>query len=169
MTYLHSGADLSECGNYRYRLWRCWDNDLPSCCFVMLNPSTADASEDDPTIRRCVGFAKREGCGMLVVVNLFARRTPYPKTLFKWRDEHGLDVVGNPANDVFIENEVKAAKVVIAAWGAKTKLRGRDKRVEALIRRASRDIHCLGTTAGGSPRHPVRLAKAAPLQLWSSP
>ena len=58
-----SGAIISACGQYRYHLWRRWDELLPTMVWVMLNPSTADATEDDPTIRRCIGFAKREGCG----------------------------------------------------------------------------------------------------------
>lgn len=166
--YLFAGAEISECKRYRYRLWRCWDNDKPTCLFVMLNPSTADGENDDPTIRRCVSFAKREGCGMLMVVNLFAYRTAYPKELLESRDR-GSDIIG-PQNETFIYHEAMASRLVIAAWGAQPYLRGRDKSVEALIRQArdDRKIHCLGTTKSGAPRHPVRLAKDTPLQEWRS-
>ncbi len=76
-----NGAVLSADGVYRYRLWRTWDASKPTLAFLMLNPSTADATEDDPTIRRCLGFAKEWGYGSLVVVNLFALRSPNPDAL----------------------------------------------------------------------------------------
>ena len=74
-----SGADFSECGRYRYKLWRTWDDIRPVVMFIMLNPSTADATADDPTIRRCIGFARAWGYGGVRVGNLFAWRTPYPQ------------------------------------------------------------------------------------------
>ena len=74
-----SGADFSECGRYRYKLWRTWDDVRPVVMFIMLNPSTADATADDPTIRRCIGFAHDWGYGGVRVGNLFAWRTPYPQ------------------------------------------------------------------------------------------
>jgi hypothetical protein len=78
-----SGAELSACRTYRYRLWRQWDADLAPVVWVMLNPSTADESADDPTIRKCIGFAQRWGYGGIEVVNLYAYRSPDPRQLKK--------------------------------------------------------------------------------------
>lgn len=111
-------AILSADGLYRYWLTRDLGGSHNPCVFIMLNPSTADAEQDDPTIRRCMGFAKREGCGLLVVVNLFAYRTPSPKTMYH---AHAckLDIVG-PWNDAAIVAAARLARDggrLIAAWG----------------------------------------------------
>lgn len=171
MKYIHKGADISDCLRYRYRLWRCWDESLPVCCFIMLNPSTADGERDDRTICQCVSFAAREGCGMLIVVNFFAYRTSHPKKLWSYRD--GLlkgDIIGNPSNDAFIGPETQASHITIAAWGAQpqSKLKGRDKSVVELVTKHAK-LYCLGTTKSGAPRHPCRLAKDTPLTLWRAP
>ena len=76
-----AGALLSSCGTYRYRLWRYWHTEREPLIFIMLNPSTADAMQDDPTIRKCIGFAKRLGFGGIEVVNLFAYRATDPRDL----------------------------------------------------------------------------------------
>src|SRR5262249_62207047 len=75
---LRCAAGFSRCGRYRYWLTRTWDAARPAVCWLMLNPSTADAARDDPTIRRCIGLARRWGHGGIVVVNLFAWRAPDP-------------------------------------------------------------------------------------------
>jgi hypothetical protein len=107
------GAALSACGRYRYTLWRIWDEARPPALFVMLNPSTADADVDDPTIRRCMRFARDLGYGGLLVGNLYAYRATNP-------DE--LDVVDAPigrGNQTALYALVARAGIVIAAWGAK--------------------------------------------------
>ena len=71
---IERSADLSPCGNYRYSLRRLWDEKRPGVLWVMLNPSTADANADDPTVRRCMGYARSWGCGSIEVVNLCAWR-----------------------------------------------------------------------------------------------
>lgn len=81
--YKSYGAVISECGLYRYRLWRIWDDSKPLCMFVMHNPSTADAQEDDPTIRRCVGFAKSWGYGGIYIGNLSPYRATKPTEMLK--------------------------------------------------------------------------------------
>lgn len=107
-------AELSPCGLYRYWLWRKWSDGGKRVTFVMLNPSTADALMDDPTIRKCVGFAKRLGFDELFVVNLFAYRATEPKELQRvgWRIAEG------PANDNHTATACMLASLVIAAWGA---------------------------------------------------
>ena len=118
----------------------------------MLNPSTADAEIDDPTIRRCKSFAQREGCSTLEVVNLYAYRATDPKQLWQVFDPIG------PENDRYISEAVARADVVIAAWGAHAK-RLRAKSVARHIP----DAFALGFTIQGVPRHPLYLKSDAPL------
>lgn len=154
-------AIISECGKYRYVLKR----EIPQvirwvkpCLFIMLNPSTADAERDDPTIRRCVSFAKREGCTSLTVVNLFARRSTYPEFL-----DSDPDPVG-PENDRYIDEELKAHSfgIKIAAWGARPIARDRGDLLALLGGR----LHCLGVTKSGAPKHPLYLKNDAPLMEY---
>lgn len=149
-----SSAIISPCGLYRYRLSRRWD-DGPTCVFVMLNPSTADAAQDDPTIRRCIGFAKREGCGALDVVNLFAFRATSPAHMKAAPDPIGLD-----NDDHVMCALVDADGPVIAAWGAHGSFRGRDSTVRLLT---DVPMSCLGLTKAGAPRHPLYVRGDAPL------
>ena len=152
-----SGAVLSPCGRYRYRLSRSWGRRLP-VVFIMLNPSTADAHEDDPTIRRCIGFARRWNCGGLIVVNLFAYRATSPKDLFAAADPVGLDNLKHVLQAVH-----DGGQFPICAWGAQ------DMKVIRCLRQFMTpcpDLMCLGTTKGGHPRHPLYLPKTAELQLF---
>lgn len=154
---MEAGAVLSDCGTYRYRLSRRW-SDGPTCLFVMLNPSTADSYEDDPTIRRCIGFAKREGCGSLEVVNLMAFRATNPSALPADDSAVGPD----NADHVF----TAAAEVdgpIIAAWGAhKAAARYAPGFLHGFAVRGLR-LHCLKKTAKGSPGHPLYVRGDAPL------
>lgn len=153
-----NGAIISDCGLYRYRLWRRWD-DGPTCVFVMLNPSTADSEKDDPTIRRCIGFAKREGCGRLEVVNLFAFRATSPAAM-----KAAADPVG-PDNDFRIREATNhPSPLVIAAWGAHGSFR---RRAADVGERFGADWMCLGFTAGGQPKHPLYVRGDAPLMSLS--
>jgi len=149
-----SGAILSECGRYRYRLDRRWGPG-PVMGFIMLNPSTADASQNDPTIRRCIGFAKREGCGALMVVNLFAFRATEPKAMMVADDPRG------PEN---MQHVVEALNIIdgplIAAWGTGgAHMRAGEKMAEWIGWR----LQCLGVTKGGHPKHPLYVKSDAKL------
>ena len=157
-------ATISPCGLYRYELKRRWGQG-PAAIFIMLNPSTADAEKDDATIRRCVSFAKREGCGGLTVLNLFAFRATKPEAL-----KAAADPVG-PSNDEWIAHVVGGAvwtgSPVIAAWGAHGSDLGRDVAVAELVRRRlMAPMLCLGVTKAGAPSHPLYLAADAPLVRW---
>jgi hypothetical protein len=152
---LSRSAEVSDCGRYRYWLRRAWQHggDGRVVCFVMLNPSTADALVDDPTIRRCLGFAQAWGFSTLSVRNLFALRATDPKELLTADDPVG------PYGDAELAAAV-TADVVVCAWGAKVPF-GRDKRALELL--GDKPLFCLGTTASGAPRHPLYLSKDAPL------
>lgn len=151
---METEASLSNCGRYRYSLTRRW-GDGPTCVFIMLNPSTADAEKDDPTIRRCIGFARREGCGSLVVVNLYAFRATKPKDL--WAADPSARIGGPDAETAFFKAAADA-DILIAAWGAAT------KRAEHWIVERYRDrLMCLGKTKEGHPRHPLYVRNDAPL------
>lgn len=144
---MDKGAHLSPCRTWRYILWRIWDPSLPIIMFVGLNPSTADETEDDATIRRCVRFAKDWGYGGIYMVNLFAFRATKPADLKK-----SLAPVG-PSNDWALATYSKDASRTVACWGAHGSFLRRDKAVALILS----DLYCLGTTRGGQPKHPLRL------------
>lgn len=156
-----ASATFSPGRAYRYALTRQWDTAVPPAVFVMLNPSTADAARPDPTVTRCAGFALRENCGGLVIVNLFALRATDPRELRGHPDPVG------PGNDWFIREHCTAGRLVIAAWGAHGRLLGRDQAVLALLREARAAALCLGVTAGGMPRHPLYLPRTAQLGSYA--
>lgn len=161
-----SGAVLSECGQYRYHLWRRWNPDLPTMVWVMLNPSTADAKVDDPTIRRCIGFAKREGCGGISVRNVFALRATDPAELAKHRDPFG------PENEEYLlgARHCSLMTVIVLGWGAKaTDKRLRDYYRRAEVCLATQRPKCFGVTKAGDPRHPLYLPGDAKLIPWVIP
>lgn len=151
-------AEISECGTYRYTLHRQLKQGIrwvKPALFIMLNPSTADAVQDDPTIRRCIGFAEREGCTSLTVVNLFALRATDPRELSKHADPVG------PLNDQRIEEMIDehSLGIVVAAWGSHPMARKRGKDVVAKFG----PFKCLGITKGGSPKHPLYIKADQPL------
>ena len=141
------GAVLSPCGRYRYSLTREFFMGTGRVLFVMLNPSTADAETDDPTIRRCIGFARRWGFRELAVANLFAWRATYPRELRRVPDPVG------PENDGHLIEMSDSADATIAAWGAHGAYHHRDLAVLGLLKGAE----SLGLTKQGHPRHPLYL------------
>jgi hypothetical protein len=150
---MEKGAILSECNSYRYQLWRIWNNELAKVLFIMLNPSTADADIDDPTIRRCIGFAKAWGYGGLYVCNLFAYRATDPKELLK---------IDNPFGDANIWHTrelVDKVEKVICAWGnrpiLKKVLKGQSEM--DLVRFAEGKLHAIDLAKDGTPKHPLYL------------
>jgi hypothetical protein len=155
-----SGAEFSDDAVYRYRLWRTWGS-RPPLVFVMLNPSTADGTIDDPTIRRCMGFAKREGDGGIIVVNLYALRATDPKALRTHPSPVG------PLNDQHIAEACRSAEYIVAAWGADPMAPTRSRTVAAIARAAGKPLVCLGRTRDGAPRHPLYLKGDAGFQEWA--
>lgn len=143
---MRKAARISECGRYRYTLGRSWGRGRGMLLWVMLNPSTADANADDPTIRRCVDFSKRWGYAEMVVVNLFAYRSSNPGALT------GVcgGAVGADNDRTIIEVGLRARDTV-AAWGNHGGLMGRDLAVLPDLESPK----CLGVTKGGFPCHPL--------------
>lgn len=152
MKYISTFADISRCGAYRYSLQRAWRDGAPVAIFIGLNPSTADASIDDPTIRRCVGFADSWGCGALVMLNLFALRSTDPRELYN----HPAPI--GPENNNSLAHYARSAAHIVACWGAHGKLHGRDAAVIDLLGRDR--LHALRFNKDGSPAHPLYLPAA---------
>lgn len=147
-----NGAVLDGTRAYRYSLKRVWDPDKEKVVFICLNPSTADESMDDPTLRRCIDFCKRwsEGkYGWLEIVNLFAYRTKDISNLKKAIDPVGSD------NDEYILNAVKDADLVIVAWGENGAYKKRAEKVLTLLSTNNISIFCLDILKGGQPKHPL--------------
>lgn len=145
-------------GEYRYYLTRRWAEG-GRVCWIMLNPSTADAERDDPTIRRCIGFSRDWGYGALSVVNLFALRATDPYELRRHTNPVGSGC------DRHIDAEVERADLVIVAWGNHGALLGRGYEVALRIPRGR--LNVLGMTSKGQPSHPLYLPKTAkPVPWW---
>ncbi len=147
--FMEYSAEISPCGQYRWWLKRRWSNGTRDICFIMLNPSTADAEKDDPTIRRCIGFAKHWEFDSLTILNLFALRSTDKRALLNHRDP-----VGRPRADDDIRMAEDSAAVV-AAWGDFVPY-FRDLEVLRLL--GKMPILCLGTTKNKRPKHPLYLS-----------
>jgi hypothetical protein len=150
------GAVFSGCGAYRYHLWRRVQMRIgpragTRVAVVMLNPSTADAELDDPTIRRCIGFARRWGFEWLDVLNIFALRSTDPTRLYE-----DLAPTG-PDNDRRLVAVGSGAELVVCAWGAHGSLNGRGRAVAAMLRVSGIKLHHLKLNGDGSPGHPLYL------------
>lgn len=155
-------AILSTDRLYRYELRRRW-SDGPALIVIGLNPSTADEVEDDNTIRRCVGFAKREGCGQLVMLNLFAYRTKKPKVLWALPE---VERVG-PENDATLRRVLGEGGTVVAAWGViPSQAADRVVQVRRILASAGVQPYCFDVTKDGHPGHPLYLKGDSPLLFW---
>lgn len=180
LQYTEKGAEISPCGRYRYKLWREWRTLEPTprnrwrwfgvkdgagkeigepktIVFVMLNPSTATGDVDDPTIRKCVKFARREQFDRLLVVNLFAFRATSPRDLMAVSPTD--DPVGHRNQDAL--EEIEADDVVICAWGAHGDHLGQNETMLGWL--GDRKLRCLGVTKQGHPRHPLYVRDDQPL------
>lgn len=151
---MRSDAVISACGLYRYCLTREWGDAVRRrvALWVMLNPSTADALQDDPTTRRCIGYSKAWGFDGLIVVNLYAYRATQPAELWKAPDPVG------PDNDDYILASAARASIIIAAWGSNANPE-RAAKVSTLLRQRGR-LHALALTKDRKPKHPLYLPGA---------
>lgn len=151
-------AIFSPCRTYRYTLWRHWDGLFGSsyAMFVCLNPSTADEVLDDPTVRRCIRFAKAWGRAGFCMTNIFAYRATDPKDMLAVEDPVG------PDNDEHILRVAASAAVVVAAWGVHGTHQGRNQDVCAMLS----NLHVLRLTGDGHPGHPLYLPKTLRPTPW---
>ena len=157
--YRHKAAVLSDCGRYRYRLDRVLTGNLSrdeTVVFVLCNPSTADGATDDPTIRRCAGFADLWQARKLIVLNVFAYRATDPKELQRARNQD-IDIVG-PRNEAFLRDvvEYETPLYIVAGWGkpANSWVKNNPHTLLGTMFRSG-SLECLGLNTDGSPRHPL--------------
>ncbi|MGY2051919.1 DUF1643 domain-containing protein [Methylobacterium sp. JK268] len=175
---IQRSANISRCGAYRYALTRTWAEG-EHVCFIGLNPSTADHRVDDPTVCRWIHFARAWGYGGFTAVNLYPFRSSSPAECRAWSrwQENGPDYYARDriwANETIVVEEAKPAAVVVACWGAGAWDPEYVDHVCEQIQEGEApwpDLHCFGTTAGGSPIHPLargrhRVPNAAPLVMW---
>lgn len=164
---VRKSAVISDCGTYRYSLERRW-GDGPAVLFVMLNPSTADAEQDDPTIRRCIGFARDWGADGIRVCNLYPWRATSPRDLPRGPEVFGELPGGHEHNARAIDRALDGADRVIMAWGANPgPWPSQPAVVAAQIRAAGHDLYALGRTKDGHPRHPLYMPASAVPIPWS--
>ena len=142
-------ANISKDKIYRYTLSRTWDSTKPTVLFIGLNPSIADENVDDPTVTRCINFAKDWGYGTLLMANLFAYRSTYPKEIYLIDDPIGKD------NDYYLLECVKQSDLIIACWGNNGTYMGREKIIKELVP----NLYCLQKNKNGTPHHPLRLPR----------
>lgn len=151
-----ASAVISECGKYRYSLSRVWDETKGRVLFIMLNPSTADAEKNDPTIRRCIGFAKKWGYGGIYVVNLFSFRATNPKELLKAPFVVGIE------NEKWFRRMSSISNIAICAWGNGAIVDKLQKRLDHNWKPLSWiniPLHYLELSKDGTPKHPLYLSQ----------
>lgn len=159
-----NGATISTCGLYRTRLWRIWDDELPRALFICLNPSEANASRSDPSLQRMIGFAKREGCGGVEVVNIYSYRSKSPRAM--WDASGDIDIKG-PDNHMTLVAMIRAVDgPIICGWGAQC-----GPEAEELVRALAGDkpLFHLGLNKDGTPKHPLYIKGDTPLTEWLTP
>ncbi|WP_218563876.1 DUF1643 domain-containing protein [Marinospirillum perlucidum] len=142
-----SGVEVSPCENYRYLLWKTWDAKAPRMLFIGLNPSLALSDEGNPTMQRCLAFAKSWGYGGVYLANLFAWRSPDPRGLLAAQEPIG------PDNDAWLVKLAGQTDLQLAAWGNHGAHLGRSLAVRKLLP----DLHCLKINRSGEPAHPLYL------------
>jgi hypothetical protein len=157
---IESGAIFSPCGLYRYLLWREWNVSLPCFTVIGLNPSTADETKNDPTMRRCIDFAMRNGAGRFVMLNLFAYRATNPKDMWAATDPVGGDVHDNWLKFHAIEC-ARQGSLVVAAWGISS---APERAIE--VGQWFPTLYCLGRNKEGGPKHPLFVPAVTPLTLY---
>ena len=156
-------ATISACKKYRWSLTRRWNDKRPMVTWIMMNPSTADANNDDRTIERIIKFSSKWGYGGLMVANVYPYRSPNPKECLEWArywETNDWD-----ARDALMQNEnvitklVKISSKVIVAWGANPDDIYLDNILAAISDGGINELYCLGTTKNGHPKHPLARGK----------
>ena len=148
------GAVMTDCGHYRYSLWRIWDRSKRILIFIMLNPSLASSAINDPTVTRCVKRAKLLGYGGIHIINLNARITPYPEDLLKMPRRKRI----GKFNKKFIRKALKLDGDIICGWGIHE-----DKKMAKWLKKKNVDLYCLKLNDDGTPSHPLYLSYKLPI------
>lgn len=156
-----SGATFSRCRRWRYLLWRRWDWRKPAANFLMLNPSTADEYQLDPTVSRARDYAERWGYGALIVTNVFAWRATDPEEMKAARDPVG------PENDAAIVHAARRAALVVCAWGNHGRFLDRSRIVLEILRTIKAPLHALRVNGSGEPAHPLYLPGRLKPRTWA--
>lgn len=154
-----SGAVFSSNRAYRYVLWRMWRSIGDYAAFIGLNPSKADEVDNDPTVKRCIAFAKAWGLSGIFMLNIFA---------FKATDPDEMMATASPIgrkNDEMLLRYCRKSKIIVACWGTHGAYRNRGDDVAKRVLKGQ-TIYCLGTTKNGFPKHPLYLAKTAGLEPY---
>lgn len=160
--FIDSGAEISPCGQYRYSLERSWDAGS-RILWIMLNPSTADAEQNDPTIERCLRRSVQWGYDGMWVGNLFALRATDPRALYAHEDPVG------PDNDAHLAAMAREARIVLCAWGNHGACRHRAQFVRKMLLGLGVMPYCLRLTAAGQPAHPLYLPYSLEPRRWPHP
>lgn len=179
-TDMGRSAKLSDCGKYRYLLTRCWRPDARQLGWIMLNPSTADALLDDPTIKKCMAFARAWDFGGIVVANLFHFRATDPEQLYPADlpepDDAGfghalLRHACGPSGDGFYGDVFDACAQVMVAWGSHFVAihTARDLLIKNMAAERGRVLHCLAVNQDGQPRHPLYVRNDTKPIVWFDP
>lgn len=155
-----SVAVYSDCEHYRYLLTRVWAPG-PKALFVMLNPSTATETQNDPTVERCERRSRALGCGAFRVTNIFAWRDTDPR-----RMRAAMDPVG-PGNDAAIIDSALWADLILCAWGTHGAHLGRGAQVAALLRGTGQPLYHLGLAKAGEPKHPLYIGYDRQPERWA--
>ncbi|RDD47988.1 MULTISPECIES: DUF1643 domain-containing protein [Gammaproteobacteria] len=154
---MKKSADISECQKYRYSLERVWDETKPLIGFIGLNPSTADHLEDDPTICRCINFAKLWGAGGIYMTNLFAYRATSPSDMFEQENSIGLE------NDKYLSQLSSKTSKTVVCWGNDGAHKNRANEVKKLLKG---DLFCLAINKTGEPKHPLYVSGSTELMPY---
>jgi hypothetical protein len=157
-----AGAEFSPCRKWRYLLWRRWDQARPVANFLMLNPSTADEVQLDPTCSRARNYAEKWGYGGLIVTNVFGWRATDPNAMKAVKDPVG------PGNDAAIVRAAKDAAIVVCAWGNHGAFLNRSSDVKSLLNKSKIRLHSLRVNANGEPAHPLYLPGNLKARSWLS-
>lgn len=153
-----SSARFNSTRTHRYSLWRIWNENIKPLVVIGLNPSTADEYENDPTVSKCIVWAREWGFGGLIMLNIFAYRATDPKEMKRHPEPVGED------NNKHILKHCERAGLILCAWGNDGAFRDRAKEVLALLE--SFDLYCMGTNQDGSPKHPLYLKYKTKRELY---
>lgn len=177
---MNRAADISDCGKFRYQLVRCWAPHRPQLGWIMLNPSTADGLADDPTIRKCMHFARAWDYGGILVANLFHLRATDPRELtpptadlgdacqrYTEISAHAL----GPKDGEQVYKDVLDCPMVMAAWGSHDVVghTGRDTLIRTLAAERGKTLHCLAINQDRQPRHPLYVKNDTKPLIWYVP